>query len=101
MQINQLNVSCHAARRMAQCNLSPSDIEAVISFGHTSFLSTATLFFLGWRDVARGLERKLERLVGTSVVTIGNRIIAVSRSAKVLTRIKRKSKHPVQVISLR
>ena len=92
IQINQFYVDRNTVRRMAQRNLSPEDVLAVLRFGRTLYKVGATVCFLGWRDLPLGFERQLERLVDTSVVTIGNRIITVYRNPKVIAEIKRKSK---------
>lgn len=92
MRINQFYVDRNTVRQMAQRNLSPEDMQTVIRFGRNLHIIGAMVCFLGWRDLPRGFERQLERLVGTSVVTVGNRIITVYRNPKVIAEIKRKSK---------
>jgi hypothetical protein len=92
MQINQFYVGRNTVRRMAQRNLSPEDIQTVIRFGRNLHTIGTTVCFLGWRDLPRGFERQLERPVGMSVVTVGNRIITVYRNPKVIAGIERKSK---------
>lgn len=92
MRITQFHVSGSAVRQMAQRNLSPEDILAVLTFGCAYYVAGVTVFFLRWRDLSGGLERKLERLVGTSVAVAGNRILAAYRNPKVIAEIKRGSK---------
>lgn len=93
MQINQLYVDRNTLRQMAQRNLSLVDIPAVIRFGRNLHIIGATVCILGWRDLPRGFARKLERLVGTSVVTVGNRIITVYRNPKVIGEINESRSH--------
>lgn len=45
MQINQFHVARNVVRQMAQRNLSPEDILAVLRFGHTFYVAGATVFF--------------------------------------------------------
>src|SRR2546421_428092 len=92
MRINQFHVARNAARQMAQRNLSPEDILAVLRSGCTFYAAGTTIFFLGWRDLPRGFGHKLERLVGTSVITAGNRIVTVYRNPKMIAAIKRRLK---------
>ena len=92
MRINRYRISSHAARRMAQRNLSVGDIALVLRFGRKEHCTGVEFFFLGERDVPQGQERELERLVGTTVVAADESILTVYRNEKALARIKRKLK---------
>ena len=84
MRINKYRISRHAARRMAQRNLSVGDVALVLRFGRKEHRTGVKFFFLG--------ERELERLVGTTVVAADECILTVYRNEKALAQIKRKLK---------
>jgi hypothetical protein len=90
--IGKYFISPHALLRMAQRNLGPADLAAVLRHGHTEHRAGATFYFLGERDVPEGMERALERLVGTTIVIEGGRVSTVYRNRRALSRIRRKSK---------
>ena len=92
MRINRYKISRHAARRMAQRNLSVGDVALVLRFGRQEHRTGVKFFFLGERDVPKGLERELERLVGTTVVATDECILTVYRNENALAQIKRKLK---------
>ena len=94
MQINKYRVSKHAARRMAQRNLSAQDVELALLLGHKEYRTGAQFFFLCKRNCPRGAEKVLARLVGTVVVVEADAVIAtVYRNHHALAKIRRKSKH--------
>lgn len=97
MQINKYRISRHAARRMAQRNLSVGDVALVLRFGRKEHRTGVKFFFLGERDVPPGQERELERLVGTTIVAADECILTVYRNEKALAQIKRKLKWRLQV----
>lgn len=92
MHIKKYRISKHAARRMAQRNLSVGDVALVLRLGRKEHRTGAEFFFLGERDVPPGLEGVLERLVGTTVVAVGKCILTVYRNKGALSKIKRKLK---------
>ena len=92
MRINRYRISRHAARRMAQRNLSVGDVALVLRFGRKEHRTGVKFFFLGERDVPPGQERELERLVGTTVVAADECILTVYRNERALAQIKRKLK---------
>jgi hypothetical protein len=92
MRINKYRISRHAARRMAQRNLSVGDVALVLRFGRKEHRTGVEFFFLGERDVPPGWGRELERLVGTTVVAADECILTVYRNEKALAQIKRKLK---------
>lgn len=92
MRVSKYRISRHAARRMAQRNLSVGDVALVLRFGRREYRTGVKFFFLGERDVPPGQERELERLVGTTIVAADECILTVYRNEKALARIKRKLK---------
>src|SRR5205814_3515991 len=68
MFVGKYRINRHAARRMAQRNLGPGDLAAVLCLGRTERRAGAKFFFLGGRDVPEHLGSALERLVGTTAV---------------------------------
>lgn len=100
MLISDYHLSPHAARRMAQRNVSLDAAELVITFGTVVYRTGVEFYFLAQRDIPPGRERSLETLVGTTVVVRDGRVETVYRNRKALPSIKRKPKHrraPVQV----
>jgi len=92
VQINKYRISPHAARRMAQRNVTVGDVALVLRFGQIVYRTSAEFYFLGRRDIPRGMEQAMDALVGTTVVVEGDAISTVYRSRRALTRIKRKHK---------
>ena len=85
-------VTTHAARRMAQRNVSLDDALLVICYGTVEHRTGVEFYFLAQRDIPTGRERQLERLVGTTVVVRSGRIETVYRNRRALPSIRRKSK---------
>lgn len=92
MRVSKYRISRHAARRMAQRNLSVGDVALVLRFGRKEYRTGVKFFFLGERDVPPGQERELERLMGTTVVAADECILTVYRNERALAQIKRKLK---------
>ena len=92
MFVGRYRINRHAAQRMAQRNLVPGDLAAVLCLGRTEHRAGARFFFPGGRDVPEHLGSALETLVGTTVVVEGDEITTVYRNRRALTRIKRKHK---------
>jgi hypothetical protein len=82
---------------MAQRNLSVGDVALVLRFGRKEHRTGVKFFFLGERDVPPGQERKLRRLVGTTVVAVDECILTVYRNERALAQIKRKLKWRLSV----
>lgn len=97
MRVSKYRISRHAARRMAQRNLSVGDVALVLRFGRKEHRTGVKFFFLGERDVPPGQERELERLVGTTVVAADECILTVYRNERALARIRRKLKWGLSV----
>ncbi|HXG67499.1 MAG TPA: DUF4258 domain-containing protein [Blastocatellia bacterium] len=94
MEAMDIRISKHASRRMAQRNLPPGDVETVIRYGHMEHRTGAEFYFLGKRDLPRGLERRLEHLVGATVVVCRDEVVTIYRNRRGLAEIKRKRYHP-------
>ena len=92
MKINKLQISRHAAQRMAQRNIDAGDLAVVLRFGHVEHRAGAKFYFLAERDLPVGTERQLSRLVGTTVVVEHDSISTVYRNRRALAKIKRKPK---------
>jgi hypothetical protein len=92
MTIGKYQISRHAAKRMAQRNLSLNDLELVLRLGRKEHRTGVRFFFLGERDLPRGRELDLRRLAGTTIVAAKECILTVYRNERAISRIKRKSK---------
>jgi len=92
MRIGKYRISRHAAKRMAQRNLSPSDVALVLRLGRKEHRTGVRFFFFGERDVPRGRDLDLRRLAGTTVVAGTEHILRVYRNERAMSRIKRKAK---------
>lgn len=95
--------SRHATRRMAQRNLTVEDVSLVLQLGHVEYRTGVEFYFLRSRDVPEGMERKLERLVGATVIVSNGEIITAYRNRNAISGIKRKLKHriPARVVAVR
>jgi hypothetical protein len=89
------HVSRHAASRMAQRNIQPSDLSLVLRFGRVEYRAGAEFYFLGRRDIPDGMELTLERLIGATVVVTHGQIATVYRNRRALRAIRRKPKRPL------
>ncbi len=92
MWIGKYRISRHAAKRMAQRNLSLSDVALVLQLGRKEHRTGVRFFFFGERDVPRGRTLDLGRLASTTIVAAEERILTVYRNERAISRIKRKSK---------
>ena len=82
----------HARQRLAQRNLTEEDIVWVTRFGRLTYNSGATFYFLGRRDIPRGWERKLEHLIGTTLIVVNGWLITAYRNRCGWKKVRRKSK---------
>lgn len=94
MNYHEPPLTSHAARRMAQRNVSLADAALVILYGAVEHRTGVEFYFLGHRNIPPGRERELEGLVGTTVVVRRGRIRTVYRNRRALSSIRRKSKRP-------
>jgi hypothetical protein len=85
-------ISEHAALRMAQRNVTPDDAALVVRYGTVEHRTGVEFYFLARRDIRPGSERRLERLVGTTIVVWRGSIQTVYRNRRALASIRRKSK---------
>jgi hypothetical protein len=85
-------LSKHAARRMAQRNVTSEDLLPVIRFGRLSYAAGAEFYFLGKRDLPENLRLRLQRLVGITVVVRDCKVLTVYRNRHSPGRIRRKLK---------
>lgn len=92
MRIGKYRISRHAEKRMAQRNLSLSDVALVLRLGRKEHRTGVRFFFFGERDVPRDRELDLVRLAGTTVVAAEECILTVYRNERAISLIKRKSK---------
>jgi hypothetical protein len=93
MTTNSLQTTVHAARRMAQRNVSLADAALVIRYGTVEYRTGVEFYFLAQRNIPPGSERPMERLVGTTVVVRDGRVETVYKNRNALFNIKRKPKH--------
>lgn len=63
MNENTIYFGEHAVQRMAQRNLSKDEVLTVIRFGRKIYRTGVIFYFLGNRDIPKGKEKMLEKLV--------------------------------------
>ncbi|GBC78265.1 hypothetical protein HRbin08_01752 [bacterium HR08] len=90
--ITKLSISRHAARRLAQRGISLEDVNIVLRLGRRFHRTGATFYFFGRRQIPRGLERQLERLVGTTLIVADGRLVTAYRNKRAIAEIKKKPK---------
>ena len=87
MTIGKLHVSAHAWLRLAQRNISVSDLVTTIKIGRKIHRAHATFFFCRLKDTEN--RRELEHLVGVTVVVENNEIVTAYRARNAIAKIKR------------
>ena len=92
MKEKKLRISAHCWRRMAQRNLTLSDVQFALRYGRRIHRAHADFFFVGWSSLPAGSECELSRLIGTTVVVEENAIVTAYRNRRALAKIKRKPK---------
>lgn len=90
MTIGKYHVSAHCWRRLAQRNITLSDLIKAIQIGRKIHRAHATFFWVGLRDIQN--QRELERMVGTTIVIAGSEIVTAYRAKNAISKIKRKPK---------
>jgi len=90
--MNKLRMSAHAWKRLSQRNITLSDLLIVIDRGQRIYRAHACFYFLGLRNLPPGVDREMERLVGTTVVVENNEIVTAYRNKHAASKIKRKRK---------
>jgi len=100
---NEYSLSGHARKRMAQRNLSPSDVEFAISYGQHFHRTGALFLFLGHRDFPSDGLRRFSRLEGTLILMDPKTrdVITVYRNRKGPRDIKRKVRYSLRKSSWR
>ncbi|HRJ42581.1 MAG: DUF4258 domain-containing protein [Caldilineaceae bacterium] len=96
--IQAVEVSHHAATRMAQRNLSTEDVEYVLQFGYRVRSGGALHFFLRFDDIPKADRKRAQRLEGTTVLMdrSGQFIITVYRNRRGLKGIRQKVKREIE-----
>ena len=79
MWIRKYKVSDEAARALARNKLTVGDVVLVLRFGQKGRVGEGERFFLGADCVPQGCERKLKRLLGTTVVIEDGEIKSIQR----------------------
>jgi hypothetical protein len=92
MEFAKFRISKHAARRMAQRNLSVGDVALTLRYGRREHRAGAEFYVLTKRGIPEGMGRALERLVGATVVVSGGEIVTVYRNRRALASIRKKAK---------
>ncbi len=92
MTITRVQISRHAARRLAQRGISLEDVNLVLRLGRRLHRTGVTFYFFGRRQIPRGLERELERLVGTTLIVADGCVITAYRNKRAIAEIKKKPK---------
>ncbi|HXF06604.1 MAG TPA: DUF4258 domain-containing protein [Blastocatellia bacterium] len=97
IEIERVRISRHAGQRLAQRGISLEDVHLVLRLGQKLHRTGVTFFFFGRRQIPRGLERELERLVGTTLLVSNGCLITAYRNKRAIAAIKKKLKrrHPV------
>ena len=90
-----LSYTKHAKKRMAQRNISKSDIWVAMRYGQKLHRTGIIFFFLGKNDIPEIMLKTLEGLEGITVLLDPNNteVITVYRNRDALRNIKRKTKH--------
>lgn len=90
--MNKYRISKHAQKRMAERNISVSDVNIALEKGEKIHRTGAIFFFLGKKNLPEG--RQFERLNGLTILLANNyrTIITVFRNRRILHDIKQKAK---------
>ncbi|GBC81432.1 hypothetical protein HRbin10_00544 [bacterium HR10] len=98
MNIAKLHISRHAARRMARRGITLRDLDLTLRFGRKIHRTGVTFYFFGRRQIPRGLERQLERLVGTTLIVADGQLITAYRNKRAIATIKKKPKRRAKLL---
>ena len=95
--LKPIKCSAHATQRMAQRNLTYSEIEYVCHNGQRVHRAGVVHYYLGWRDIPAGDRRdaRIQKLEGTTVLVGGDQsdeIVTVYRNKNGTKNLRRKSK---------
>lgn len=97
MPITVYRITPHAKRRMAQRNITVSELEFALERGHVEFRAGAKFYFLGKRDLPIHLWHSHARLAGLTIVVANDEVLTLYRNPQALADIRRKTKrryHP-------
>lgn len=92
-EMQNVTVSEHAFKRVAQGKLSPRDIAYVIRHGRVLYRTGVKFFFLGWRDIPEDHRRlpRVSRLEGLTILpSHDGTLLTAYKNRKALRKIKRK-----------
>jgi hypothetical protein len=92
IRLTKVSLTPEAARQLEQLRLSRRDLSVVLGFGRKHRRASVTRYVLGQRQIPAGCERKLERLVGTTVRVANGQIITVDRNRRAISKTKKKAK---------
>ncbi len=85
----------HGLRRAAQRNLSPDELEYILTYGRRVHRTGVVFYFLGARDLPLSDQRdpRSMRLVGSVLIVENDTLITAYRNPHALRCIKRKMKY--------
>ncbi|HKZ78463.1 MAG TPA: DUF4258 domain-containing protein, partial [Pyrinomonadaceae bacterium] len=92
MNSPKLRITAHAFRRLAQRNITVSDLLKAVALGRKIHRSHALYYFVGGRDLPKAQTSELEHLIGLTVVTSGNYVLTAFRNKTAIAKIKRRGK---------
>lgn len=95
--LKPIKCSAHAVQRMAQRNLTYSEIEYVCDHGRRVHRAGVVHYYLGWRDIPVGDRRdaRIQELEGTTVLVGGDHsdeVVTVYRNRNGTINLRRKTK---------
>jgi|FLYL01.1.fsa_nt_gi hypothetical protein len=92
LEVTKVHISRHAAQRLAQRGISLEDVHLVLWLGRKLHRTGATFYFFGRRQIPQGLERELDRLVGTTLIVANGQLITAYRNKQAIAAVKKKPK---------
>lgn len=90
MVIGKYHISAHCWRRLAERNISLSEMLKAMEIGRKIHRAHATFFWVGSRETRN--QRELEHLLGVTVVTEATEVVTVYRAKNAIAKLKRKPK---------
>ena len=88
MGIDKLRITAHSFRRMAQRNITLSDVLTALKYGRRIHRAHAEFWFLGRRDCPKGQER----LEGLTLVVERASLSTAYRNKRAIGKVRRKRK---------
>jgi hypothetical protein len=80
MPIKRYRIGQHAAQELKALRLTIGDVAVILRWGEKRRAKDGTSYLLKRWCVPQGQEKKLRRLLGIEVVTVGQRIERICRS---------------------